>query len=227
MEKVCDLIVTPECAILFLHHDAGELTQRHHRLLTVLNPKVPVIPLSFGAGLPQRVVVKPSRSYHAEPRDKGSQWWHCDRLVWAWFRSTPCWARRYVILESDTLCHESISGFYSGVWHEPAAAAAIVMSETSPSYNYFKYESGRNLAALYPISGIMLSFATMQAVAGEVEKPEYDLMFSEVRVGTALRRLGIEPKVIRADAQDYLSWTPRKPVGIQGIWHPVRELVTI
>jgi hypothetical protein len=219
--------VIPECLTLFLHHDAGDVTQRHHRLVTVLNPRLPVVPLSFGAGLGPRVVPSLSRSYHAEPRDQGSQWWHCDRLVWAWFRSTRLWARRYVILESDTLCHESISGFYSGVWHEPAAAAAIATTETQPCYNYFKYESGQNLAALYPISGIMLSHATMATVAGEVKKPEYEDMFCEVRVGTALRRLGIEPKIIRPDAEDYLSWIERKPVGLQGIWHPVRELVTI
>ncbi len=98
--------------------------------------------------------------------------------------------------------------------------------ETDPDWPWFREIErpelyGDSLLGMCPLCGILLSFNALRAIVRLALAPLYTMLFSECRIGTLARTVGIEPALIRPDAEHYISWQPRLPSG-PGVWHPVK-----
>jgi hypothetical protein len=212
MKKLC---------VLFLHHLDDALTRYHAEMISKRNPRTTLVPLTFRAGLQNAIcpVLSPTRL---------NEWRNSDFLIYNWFHSKHyVAAKRYIIVEYDTLCVASFEDFYAAVWDEPVAAAGLVDFDREPEWHWFceiKDQSlyRNRLAGMRPISGIFLSHPALAAMSRLALDPIYVPLYCECRIGTLARTAGYKPVQIRTDAANFISWEPRHPSG-PGIWHSVKS----
>jgi hypothetical protein len=212
---------TLDLCILFIHHSDDELTRFHADLIRTNNPTAHFVPLTFSKGLAG--AVSPGKFFPGEWPSRNT-----DNLIYAWSWSCDyVLAKRYVVLEYDTLCTVPICDFYRAVWNEPLAAAASVTLEKNPDWWWFREipdfrPFGNTLAGIIPLSGLFLSNEALTSLAELARNPLYWPLFCECRVGTMARAAGYSPVRISPDAADFLTWQPRVP-SRPGIWHPVKS----
>jgi hypothetical protein len=217
----------PLC-ILFLHHNENALTRHHYALIKQFHPATPVVPLTFNLGLTEAITL--SVSFPKE-QDR-PEWRNVDRLIYKWFMSdVKIEAERYLILEGDALCSMPAIEFYSEVWDKPASGAQIRTLKTNPKLwvlREVKHPEIYNgcLQALTPICGIMLSHDALTAIVTLSQDPNYDCLFSEVRIGTLLAVTDYMPALICSLIDQYISWNKRTPIG-PGIWHAVKQIYPV
>jgi hypothetical protein len=210
-----------ECCALFLNHKNDEITRRHFEILRDTND-FPVVPVHRGIGMRGSVNAWTVDSAHENNVE------YIDHLLYNWYRSPhrlP--AKRYVLIEYDTLATLPLREFYTGVWDDPAVAAAV--RKPSPTGEWGRFDRTHLLPldwqpfrrGVTPICGLLMARDVVEAVCGLPTPPG---VFCELRLATAIRRAGWEitqhPTARRTVWWNYdRIYDPSVP----GVYHPVKE----
>jgi hypothetical protein len=170
-----------DLAAIFLHHRDDAVTARHLESLRRHNPGVPVT-----------VVRGPD-----DDGPGGRGWRDCDLAFLRGVSASPA-ARRYALVEWDCRVTGPLTSWYKPAWNAPAAASVVVRHDKgeAPGWCWWA-EVGRLPTSLrpfacgvLPLAGMLLSRDAVTALLGIVPPPD---VFCEVRLGTLLRSLGVEP----------------------------------
>lgn len=213
-----------ELCILFLHHRNDELSRFHYSLFESNNDGVPIVPLTFGSGLPDAVKVG---RWHWPVHD---EWYSNDVMIYSWFEQKQLAASRYAIFDYDTLCLQSVREFYSEVWDSDVACATPITCQDSgwywfePQFGASRELFGNQLAGMTPASGSFFSHEALAAMVNLAKHKLYAPLFCECRLGTLASTAGFSIRRIRDDAASYVTWNDVSPTH-RGIWHPVKRIL--
>jgi hypothetical protein len=211
-----------ECCILFLHHLSNPLTRWHFDLLRRLNP-FPVIPIhaSQPQQLPGAVDVGPLQS----------PWHEADLAFMRWFLRRPFDAKRYVLMEYDTLATMPLRQFYGPLlWEKEAVVPHLRLRCREPSWEWFEQvpllprELQPFAAGASPMTALLLSHQAMLAVS----RRPVPVVFSELRIGTLLQAAGLEISSLSREAAANIHWNPtliQIDPSIPGVYHPVKVVI--
>jgi hypothetical protein len=239
-----------ELAILFIHHSTDVVTTRHYSLLKESNPSAVVVPIGCGnsSHLPGSFVLKDAVNDPFEtasfipnhrtkwdnllaiPIAKNGIWYNLDTVVCTWFLNRQVSAKRYIILEWDCLCTEDLSLVYKSYWNCPIAAAEHFTRTSKANWFWFTHFRGSwakmgEIEGIAPMAGILLSSTTFEQLVDfyKTNWPRIKEVFSEIRLGTALKQLGIAPATITLNGQFKLSPSSvRKYPTERGLYHAVK-----
>jgi hypothetical protein len=212
--------------ILYCYHQCDELTVRHLDLLERHNPKhvvIPVIGEPGGEELPGSVNVAhlPSRWC------TDNLWRACDTLIYRCFQARDVSARRYVYLEYDVLCTIPLETAYAAAWNAPVAARDFYTLRTTPAWYYFNEQSLAALgddrpyaAALVPMAGALFSHESLERIVDTVVGGD---VLSELRVGTAVKKLGLKVAEFPGRLRSTFAWLPYSGTCARpGLYHAVK-----
>ena len=212
--------------ILYCYHKCDELTVRHLDLLRRHNPKPVVIPVIGEPGveeLPGSVNVAhlPSRWC------TDNLWRACDTLIYRWFQSRDLSARRYVYLEYDVLCTMPLETAYAEAWNAPVAARDFYTIRTAPKWFRFNEQSLSALgedrkyaAALIPMAGTLYSHESLERIVDTVVNSN---VFCELRMGTAVEKLGLKVAEFPNRLRSTFDWLPYSGACARpGLYHAVK-----
>jgi hypothetical protein len=216
-----------DAIILFCYHKCDELTVRHLDLLRRHNPKHVVIPVIGESGveeLPGSVNVAhlPSRWC----TDDG--WRSCDTLIYRWFQVRDLSARRYVYFEYDVLCTIPLETAYADAWNAPVAARDFFTIQNNPKWTYFNSERSlsalgedrKYAAGLVPMAGSVFSHESLERIVDTVVGGD---VLSELRAGTAVKKLGLKVAEFPSRLRSTLDWRPYSgECSRPGLYHSVK-----
>jgi glycosyltransferase involved in cell wall biosynthesis len=216
-----------ECCIVFAHHRDDETTRFHLGELRRLNP-FPVVAVCNDS--PERVEGAIDVSLLSRQWADEDKWSSADSILYRWFLHGGIRARRYLILEWDTLATMPVREFYGDLWDRDVVATAVKRWETHPRWHWFHQQSHLlspqlrpHAAGVVPLNGLLLSHCALCSVVAANPPPG---IFSELRIGTLLRAAGFEfhelpPEKRRMNSFHHLNVefdgvTP-------GIYHPIKQ----
>jgi hypothetical protein len=210
-----------ECCILFLHHLNDQVTRWHFDLLRRFNP-YPVIPIHAAQlqHLPDAIDVG-----HLT-----SPWHEADLAFIRWFLHRPFDAKRYILMEYDTLATMPLWQFYGPLWDKDVVVPHLRIRSHEPLWEWFEHipllppDLQPFAAGVSPMTAILLSHRAMLAISG-MPLPD---VFSELRLGTLLRAAGMEMSVLPRDVAANIHWDPtliQIDPDLAGVYHPVKVVI--
>jgi hypothetical protein len=168
-------------------------------------------------------------------RDTSNPWYSSDTMIYRWVAHRRSSAARYIHVEWDTRCEIPLSRFLHGVWEAEVAAAAYyergdddrVWHEGRPRpWMWFTREYTKlppdwrpYAAGLLPLGLMLFSHDALERLVGSVPAAN---VFSELRLGTTVRRLGLRVQTFPSETiRCGVSAVER--VNRPTVYHPVKS----
>jgi hypothetical protein len=218
----CDL------CILFFYHKCDELTRFHLERLRQFNSAALILPVTDSVPdlLPGSVDVARLPPFCVD----SEKWRGIDATLYRWFNNRTFNAQRYLLAEYDCLCNVSLRDYYAEVWDADVAGVDFFTRENNPRWRWFKndelskvpQEDRMYAAAIVPFTCTMFSHAALERIVANVYRQD---IFSELRLGTTVNKLGLEfrrlPRAKRGTIcwHEY-PWQTTRP----GFFHSVKSL---
>lgn len=216
-----------ELCILYHYHSIDDLTLQHLNLIKENNPDDIVIPVTNDVDeyLPDTVDVNKFPS----PWDTSSKWRSIDTTFYLWFLNREVSAKRYLILEYDCRCTMPLRDAYAEVWDADVSCRTFYTPENKPNWGWFKKEEVNKLDPEDRpyIAGVVPYVATLFSHDGAtrtIENLTYNDVFCELRMGTAIRKAGLQVQTFPESLKKTIYATTTKlDLSKPGIYHPVKE----
>jgi hypothetical protein len=217
-----------DLCILFFYHKCDELTLRHYQSLLDSNPGARVLPLtnSVSEYLPGSIDVAEFASEWAVSQP----WRNIDVTLYSWFLHRTFSAQRYLLIEYDCFCNVNLKEHYAAVWDADVAGVDYFTPNRNPRWEWFKQselqrlsaEDSRHAAGVVPFVGMMFSHAALEKIVKTVSR---DDLFCELRLGTAIRKLGLNFKRLPLRARATICWHPYPfQINKPGLFHGIKTL---
>lgn len=217
----------PELCILFHYHRVDNLTLQHLHLLKQHNPDAVIIPVTHDVHeqLPHSVDVKLFQSVW----DTGNKWRSIDTTFYLWFINRQISAERYIIMEYDCRCTLPLREAYAAVWDAAVSCRSFYTLENKPNWGWFNpaelaklAPDDRNYAAgVVPYACTLFSHAAAEQIVEHVTRQD---VFCELRLGTAIRKAGLEVTPFPDTLRKTVFATPTHlDLEQPGIFHPVKS----
>lgn len=215
-----------QAVVLFVHHMDNKLTRKHFRLLEKHND-FPIVPICCDDGQQNR----PLKNAVWVPKTfcSGNNWHNVDWICAEWFRNeSKVVADRYIWIDWDCRVDVPLENWYGKeTWNQDFVASHI-LKPPCPWY-WFDVQIPKLPRALQhfaigvaPLNGVMLSHTAMSMYA-DLKLP--DGIFSELRLGTVLGSIGINPTPLPSEkASRNLFLEDGKSINVDdsGFSHPVK-----
>jgi len=214
--------------VLFLYHKCDKLTKYHLESLRKSNPTAFVLPLTDSVPelLPGSVDVA------RVPRfcDDAQKWRGIDATLYRWFANRTFNARQYLVTEYDCLCNVNLEDYYAEVMNADIAGVDFFTQETNPRWKWFLNEEINNLpredklyaAGITPFTCTMFSHAALEKIVPNVYRHD---IFSEMRLGTTVNKLGLKFQRIPCLKRSTLCWHEYPwQINRPGFFHAVKSL---
>ena len=195
--------------ILFLYHKCDELTRQHLESLIQSNPQAVIVPLtdSVSEHLPNSVDVGEVDDgwQISDPRS------NIDVIVYKWFAHRTFDAEKYVFIEYDCFCNVSLIDYYKEVWDSDVAGVDFFSIRENPKWRWFIDPSFGRLplaerpqaSGITPFTCALFSHSALERVVAQVSR---ESIFSELRMGSAVRMLGLKFKRLPLLKRATISW---------------------
>ena len=216
-----------ECCIVFTHYRDDDTTRYHLDLLRRLNP-FPVVAVCNAS--PERVEGAVDVDLLSRRWSDEDKWSSADSILYRWFLHGGIRARRYLMLEWDTLATMPVKEFYGELWDRDAVATSVKRIETHPEWQWFRQQLHllpphlrQHAAGVVPFNGLLLSHRALAAVV-EADPPPG--IFCELRIGTLLRASGFDLSELPPEKRKMNSFHPLNISfdGVTpGIYHPIKQ----
>ena len=217
-------------AILFPHHHNDHLTNSHLAIMRRSNPGVDVIPITDGDGEcvtgGHHLGDVPYRLPFRDVQGKRNGWYFCDQLLCKALTHFTKYDR-YIWLEYDTYCTQSVGDAYADVWDDDIAGHKVLTPENCPNWHWWRdlpYLSKRYLlGGIGPLEGLFLSRHGADKLLAHMP---YEPVFCELRVGISIRQSGVPYKQLPDALRITQRWDAFKgDISKPGIYHSVKKLV--
>jgi hypothetical protein len=217
-----------DLCILFPHHKKDDVTKHNLFLMKKYNPHDDVIPIhGFECdSLPESTNVSDVSLSLGFVKLMSSNpfWYFCDELLYKAFIKFPNY-KRYIWLEWDTYCTQSVREAYADVWHSPAICKDFLNPIDNPTWGWWRdkcFIPDTELRGCAPMAGFMASNTAMCDIIDNLPRQH---IFSELRLGTALYRAGINPTLFPEALRKTIGSTKRQPKNTPGIYHAVKTII--
>jgi hypothetical protein len=224
---------TPEAAhrraplcILYLHHRDDAVTRHHFDLVRRHNPRAVVVPLvdePHGA-LPGAIDV----SRLPTPWNTSDKWRSCDTMIYRWFSHRTCEADHYLVLEYDCRADIDLLALYRPYLDGDVVVAHWQDRALVPEWHWFGEverlaPDERALAAgVTPIATTLFTHDALARVCAHVSTAD---LFSELRLGTAIRKAGLRVRELPRREGARIDWREyRRPILGPGLYHPIKAV---
>jgi len=217
-----------DLCVLFLYHKCDELTKSHLESLRKSNPTAFVLPLTDSVPelLPGSVDV--ARLPHF--CDDAQKWRGIDATLYRWFENRTLNARRYLVAEYDCLCDVSLGDYYAEVWDADVAGIDFFTRQSNPHWKWFMNDEVNNIphedrlyaAGIVPFTCTMFSHAALERIVANVYRQD---IFSEMRLGTTVNKLGLKFQPLPGAKRSTLCWHEYPwQTNRPGFFHSVKSL---
>jgi hypothetical protein len=217
-----------EFCILFLYHKCDELTKSHLDSLRRSNPDAFILPLADTVPelLPGSVDVGRMPPFC----DEGDKWRNIDATIYRWFHNREFNARRYLVVEYDCLCNVSLREYYSEVWDAEVAGVDFFTRQENPCWYWFRsgeldrvpHEDHAYAAAIAPFTCTLFSHSAFEKIVANVYRND---IFSELRLGTTVNKLGLKFQHLPNSKRATLVWHNYPfQVNRKGFFHAIKSL---
>ena len=240
-----------ELIILFLYHRNNQITLNNLRKLQASNPDCQIITVCCGLEKISNdcFILREAKkdlfdaakfnqkhlslfdilAGNSMPQD--GVWYGMDAVIYTWFLNRTISAKRYIILEWDCHCTINLKDLYAPNWNSNLAVAEHSTKTSNPDWFWFHndLEKTRHLdkiEGVAPIAGMLISHQTLSKLTEflDINSRRYSGVFSEIRLGSALKELEIEVEKIVQGQNHQLSpfltidTFPDNP----GLYHPIK-----
>jgi hypothetical protein len=197
-----------EFCILFLYHRCDDLTKFHLECLRKFNPTAIVLPLTDSVPelLPNSIDVGQLPAFCAD----AEKWRGIDATLYRWFHNREFNARRYLLAEYDCLCTMSLPDFYAEVWDADVAGVDLFTFKDNPRWRWFVEELQKiprpdraYAAGIVPFTCTMFSHTALAEIVANVYRND---IFSELRLGTTVNKLGLDFQRLPPAKSSTLCW---------------------
>lgn len=215
-----------QLGIVFLHFDAGSVTENNLRSIRRHNPDATVVTVSSNDPMPggYSLAATPAlKLLHATHPTRSS-----DRMLCSWFLQRREVCDKWWVVEWDVFCAMSVRDYYRPVWDFPFVTASVRLPHRDPEWWWFKKEfvlpeSSRPFAAGAVPFLYLLSEPAMKAICTLLIEDPLMVGNSELRFATAARRCGYPPCGF-SPPDDQITWItwetlPKNPT----IVHPAKH----
>ncbi|MFO0744570.1 MAG: hypothetical protein U1F43_02715 [Myxococcota bacterium] len=218
--------VRPALCVLFLHHKDDALTRLHFDLLRRSNPRAVIVPLCDApeGRLPGAI----DTAALPTPWNTSNKWRSCDTMIYRWFRQRDFDAERYVVLEYDCRCDIDLLQHYRALGDVDVVAASYIEPERHPRWYWFREAERLSdadraaRAGIVPIAGAAFTHDALARVCDVVTTAD---VFSELRLGTAVRRAGLRVRTFAGADRRHFGWREyRRPIVRPGLYHAVKHV---
>lgn len=217
-----------DLCVLFLYHRCDELTNFHLASLRKSNPTAMVLPLTDSVPelLPGSIDVSRLPPFC----DDAQKWRGIDATVYRWFENRTFNARRYLVAEYDCFCNVSLSDYYARVWHAEVVGIDFFTRQSNPHWKWFINGEVDNIppedrlyaAGIVPFTCTMFSHAALQNIVGNVYRRD---IFSEMRLGTIVNKLGLKFQQLPLPERSTICWHEYPcQTNRPGLFHAVKRL---
>ena len=216
-----------DCCIVFTHYRDDETTRHHLELIRRLNP-FPVVAVCNAS--PERVEGAVDVSLLSKRWSDENKWHSADTILYRWFLHGGIRAKRYLMLEWDTMATMPVRDFYRDLWDKDVVGTSIKRIETHPDWQWFREQLHllpsnlrQHAAGVVPFNGLLLSHRALAAVVAADPPPG---LFCELRIGTLLRAAGFDLHAMPPEKQRMNSFHPQNITfdGVTpGIYHPIKQ----
>lgn len=211
--------------IIFMYHKCDKLTLLHFELLQRSNPQAIIVPVvdSVPGMIPGTVDVGKFPSRWAGTTDL---WKNCDTILYRWFENREVSADKYVVIEYDCLCTVDLKEYFKEVWDSDVAPVNMF---TWPEDNHWYWFRELNkldptdqafAAGIMPFTCCLLSHEALEKIIAITTQAD---VISELRLGTAVKRLGLKVKMMPNSIRNHIFWHlyPWR-VKSPGLYHPIK-----
>jgi hypothetical protein len=207
----------PDLGIIFQYYDgapADVVTQNLSSLIHYSNGKYPIIPLKRTEGQ--------------------SAWRNGDLGMFHWYQQRKVECARWLYLEWDAYCCQSIEDFFKPVWSDDISAPNIALPNNGWHWfceigNLPTQAIRENACGVWPMCAVMMSDKAMNVLSKTIINEPWPVI-SELRVGTAAKMNGFIIKE-HPYSKYTIKWYVSDETNIaaryhrSGIWHPIKTLV--
>jgi hypothetical protein len=191
------------------------------------NPDAVVVPLcdSISEHLPDTIDV-------GEYNDNwcvSNLWRNMDVIVYKWFNHRTFDADKYIFIEYDCFCNVNLIDYYKEVWDSDVAGVDFFTIKKNPRWYWFKEEYILSLppkerpfaSAIVPCACCLFSHSALEQIIANVSKED---IFSELRLGTAIRRLNLKFKRLPLLKRSTICWNPYPwQINRPGLFHGIKS----
>lgn len=226
-------------AILFVHHKVDLATCQNLASFRQNNPAVPVIPISTGPALPGGVSLADSPEayeiWQRHTRQPGLAARSTDVAIYLWHRYLrgTIDADRWVIVEWDAYCNQSVQEFFGPVWKYLLSGPSVRWPNREPEWFWFKTKNSlpQHLhpwaVGIVPFCFILVDAGLLSRVVANVPWDHLGNCNSELRFATLCNSLGGSP-VANPNAGPNITWQPLYLASnfreVPGMWHPIKQI---
>ena len=214
--------------IIFLYHKEDRLTLHHLDKLKESNPHTRIVPVTYNttASIPNSIDVGKFRMDWTIR----SPWSNIDSIFYLWFKNREFDAEKYVVIEYDVFCSVDLIKHFASVWDSDVAGADFFSKSENPSWSHF---TDGNLARL-PVGDIQYASGMVptacalfshDALKKIVDHSYRNDCFSELRLGTLIRKLGLNFKRLPLQIRSTICWHNYPwQLNRPGLYHSVKSL---
>jgi len=164
-----------------------------------------------------------------------SVWYHGDLGMYHWYQQRNVECARWLYLEWDTYCCQSIDEFFKPIWDADMSGPNLALPNTDWHWfcdknNLPTQELRDNSHGLWPLCGVMMSDKVLNTISKIFTNEQPWGVFSEYRIATAAKINGFILKE-HPYSKYHLRWKTEEEIDVSarnkrvGIWHPVKFAV--
>jgi len=218
-----------DLCILFNHHECNETAYENFLILKEKNAGAKVIPIA-DALVP---VLPDTVNVHNYPSRWNTHdlWRFADTIFYRWFLNCRVEAKHYALIEWDTYCNVSIKEACKEVWNLDIGCANFYTLKNNPNWYWFNNgeldrlsdEDRLYAAGIVPFGFILFSYEAAKKIVDEVTSND---VFSELRLGTTVNKLGLKVGLINKKFSKYLKCeVEHTNFSKPGLYHPKKSWV--
>jgi hypothetical protein len=214
--------------ILFLYHKCDPLTKFHLSSLAASNPNSFILPLTDS--VPELLPGSVDVGVFPSTFEEGQKWRTIDTTVYRWFENRTFNARRYLLVEYDCLCNVDLEDYYREVLDAEVAVIDYFTPKENPRWKWFGEselsklppEDRKYAGGVVPFTCTMFSHDALARIVDGILRND---IFSELRLGTAVRKLGLDCRRLPVPKRSTITWHgyPWRTDGL-GLFHSVKVL---
>jgi hypothetical protein len=219
---------TTDLCILFLYHKCDALTLSHLARLRESNPDASIIPLTDGVPelIPDSVDVSTLPAFS----EAAGKWRSIDGTLYRWFVNREFDARRYVVIEYDCQCNVELRAYYDSAGPADVVGVDFFTRNENPRWDWFKENEVNKLpvsdrpyaSGIVPFTCTMFSHEALLAIVSAVTKND---VFCELRLGTAVNKLGLRFRALPFPQRSTISWHPYPwQANRNGLFHGIKSV---
>jgi hypothetical protein len=158
------------------------------------------------------------------------KWRSIDATVYRWFHNRTFNAKRYLMFEYDCFCNVSLRDYYSAVWDADVAGIEFFTRQEYSCWHWFMddeleripRENREYAAGIVPFTCTFFSHQALEKIAANVDRQD---IFCELRLGTAVNKLGLKFQRLQSSRRSTLCWHEYPwQINRPGFFHAIKSL---